>query len=289
MRIRIMLAGVLLGAGSVTAQFMGLPVGGGPAMPAPGAWRVSGGGVFHSDLQLLGGRVAHGLTKNWLVFVDGGMTDHRDAGLDNGWAFQAGAGYALPFDWPVDAALRATAGFLQADGAAGAEVSQRNLQGGLWVGRTYGAWTPYGFLGLDFLQTQVDDGTQGVSEDQADPVLVAGISVALNPAVALYAEAAFIEEPLLGVGLRGTFGPPVKTAARPSEARIPPAGESLSPAPQQMQPEPAQPRSKPRRKKKAGEGPPAAQVPPPAAALADPVPAPVPAPEAPPANEPVLP
>lgn len=202
---------VMAFAASAMGQIMGLPVGGGAATPNAGTLQVSGGGVFNGDLSLYGGRVAYGVADSLLVFGDVGLMDLD--GLDIGFSFQAGATYALPFELPVDLALRATAGMGSADTDNGNDVSLMSLNGGLVVSKTLDMFTPYAFIGFSFVDSEVTPNkrSRAIQEDMTDMMLAGGISVAPTEQLSLYVEVAFIEltewidDVFVGVGARWAF------------------------------------------------------------------------------------
>jgi hypothetical protein len=202
---------VMAFAASAMGQILGLPVGGGAVAPGAGTFAVSGGGVFNGDVSLYGGRVAYGVTEGLAVFGDAGLMDVD--GLDIGFAFQAGALYVLPFELPVDLALRATAGTGSADTDNGNDVSLMSLNGGLVVSKTLDIFTPYAFLGLSYVDTEVTPNkrSRSIQEDMTDVMLAGGVSVAPTEQLSLYVEVALIEltewidDVFVGAGVRWAF------------------------------------------------------------------------------------
>lgn len=175
------------------AQFTGLPVAGGAAAPEAGSWRVSGGVVIgnavnENDINIYGGRVTFAPTKGLALFGEAGAMD-PDVG-DMGLAFQGGAQYTLPLDWPVDLALRGVVGHASLEDRL-AEYTALNLNGGVVVSKTFTQWTPYGFAGIDYLS--VDIARRGTkTEDEVDPALAAGVLYAMNERLSFYGEVGFV-------------------------------------------------------------------------------------------------
>lgn len=192
---------VVMMAVPALAQLAGLPIAGGALADA--GLRASGGIMVGDDFNMYGVRATFSPAQGLALFGDAGALD-PDHG-DMGWAFQGGAQFTLPLGAPVDLALRGVAGLAGYD-FDGGDVSMLDLNGGLVVSKTIEQLTPYGFVGINYIDSEVDIDHGGkVSDDETDLAVAAGVSFALNEKLSFYAEIAHIDDPFFGGGARVNF------------------------------------------------------------------------------------
>jgi hypothetical protein len=201
----LMLACLLLAPLSARAQFLGLPIAATARAPAMGETTVSAGGVLGDDFNVYGGRLSFAPLGRLALFADVGAID-PDGG-DMGFAFQLGGSFTLPLNKsnPVDVALRAVwdrAGF---DLDAG-EVTASGFNAGVLVSREVKLFSPYAYLGLNFLDSEVKlkGGGKG-SDDSTDLAVAIGTLIRLTQPFALYLEFAHVDDPFVNFGGRWTF------------------------------------------------------------------------------------
>ena len=194
MKPRLVMGLVMMAAWPAMGQILGLPVGGGAAVPAAGAWPLSGGGVFNGEVNLYGGRVAAVPVDGLVVFADAGVIDME--GMDAGFGAQGGVLYSLPFRWPVDVALRATAGWGATDSDHGNEIELTTCNGGVVISKLYQHFfTPYGFIGANYLDSDVVPAGGGAKlrEDMTELMLTGGVSATPGEALTVYLEASYLD------------------------------------------------------------------------------------------------
>jgi opacity protein-like surface antigen len=197
---------VLALAAPAMAQFIGLPIAGGAAAPEVGQFGISGGAVINDDVNGFGGRVSFAPAQGLSLFGDVGILDWDTSGVDNGLAVQAGALFTLPVDLPVDMAVRGTVGMTKTDIKGGGDISTFDLGGGLLVSKAFDAITPYGYVGIQYTDAEVDtDGFGKQSDDDTELAIGGGVSFALNDQFSLYGEMIYIDDPFFGVGGRFRF------------------------------------------------------------------------------------
>lgn len=195
---------VLMLAVPVMAQLAGLPIAGGAGLSQPGALNVSGGAVIGDDFNTYGMRLGYAVLDDLTLFGDVGVLD-PDYG-DTGWAFQGGGLVALPLKGlPVDVALRGSLGYAGYD-VRGGDVRMMNLMGGVLVSKTIEQFTPYAFLGLNYIDAEVKVRGHGkYSDDETDLAIAGGVECALTEQVSLYGELVYIDDLFVGFGGRWRF------------------------------------------------------------------------------------
>ena len=194
MKPRLVMGLVMMAAWPAMGQILGLPVGGGAAVPAAGAWPLSGGGVFNGEVNLYGGRVAAVPVDGLVVFADAGVIDME--GMDAGLGVQGGTLYRLPFRWPVEVALRATAGWGATDSDQGNEMELTTFNGGMLISKLYqNFFTPYGFIGANYLDSEVSPagGAAEIREDMTELMLTGGVAATPGEALTVYLEASYLD------------------------------------------------------------------------------------------------
>lgn len=187
------------------AQFYGLPIADGASAPAAGETRASAGAVLAGDFNLYGGRLLFAPLGRLALFADFGAMD--PAAGDLGSAFQGGAKFTLPLkaDNPVDVALRATWAFASYD-TRGGDLKMNGFNVGALVSREVERLTPYAFLGLNFVDAEVDiNGPGRNSKDETDLAVAAGVLLRLVRHLSLYGELAHVDELMFNAGARWTF------------------------------------------------------------------------------------
>lgn len=195
---------VLMLAVPVLAQFAGLPIAGGAGLSQPGALNVLGGAVIGDDFNTYGVRLGYAVLDNLTLFADAGALD-PDMG-DMGWAFQGGGLFTLPLpDLPVDIGIRGTVGYAGFD-IEGGDITVLDLMGGVLVSKTIDQITPYGFIGVNYMDSEVKlHGYGKGSDDQTDLAVAGGVEFALTNEFLLYGEVAYIDDVFVGFGARWRF------------------------------------------------------------------------------------
>ena len=188
---------------AVSAQFVGLPIAGGAAAPETGETRRSAGAVMGDDFNLYGGRLFFSPIRRLGLFVDAGAID-PDGG-DVGFAGQGGALFALPLsESPVDVALRATWGHARFD-IRGGDLKAYAFNAGAVVSREVEFLTPYAFLGLNFVDTEVKARGVKYSDDETDLAVAFGALLRLGARFSVYGELAHVDELFFSFGARWTL------------------------------------------------------------------------------------
>ena len=188
----------------VMAQFAGLPIANSAAAPVAGETRISGGAAFSDDFSLYGGRLSFAPIGRLALFGDLGAID-PDGG-DLGPSGQAGLQFTLPMgeEKLMDMALRATVGYARFD-FDGGDLAMDGFTLGALVSRDVTLITPYVFLGMSFVDTEVDVHGMKESEDETDLAFAVGTLLNLTDAFSLYGEYAHVDESFLNAGARWTF------------------------------------------------------------------------------------
>jgi hypothetical protein len=187
-----------------SAQIIGMPIADGAAAPPMGETRASAGAVLGDDFNLYGARLSFAPIHRLALFVDFGAID-PDGG-DMGFAFQGGAKFTLPLNPEnlADVALRATFGNAGFD-FHGGDVDMTGFTGGAEVSRTLGAFTPYAFLGLSFLDYEAQAGSYKESKDETDLAFALGSLLRFGQNFSLYVELAHVDDFLTAFGGRWDF------------------------------------------------------------------------------------
>ena len=203
MKKLIVVAMVCAMAAPAMAQFIGLPYADSAAAPAQGLLRVSGGVVIGDEANAYGGRFTYGLIEGLALFADLGMID-PDGG-DTGVCYQGGGKFTLPLELPVDVALRGVVGMSSFDvGPADMDVFDVNV--GALISKDMDMFTPYGFIGLDYEDAEVDiPGVVSASDDETNVAIAGGVLFSLTEQLSFYGEIAYIDDPYFGLGGRFTF------------------------------------------------------------------------------------
>lgn len=191
-------------AAPAMAQFAGLPYADSAAAPEAGLIRVSGGAVVGDDANGYGGRVTFGVMEGLALFADLGMIDPDEG--DAGLAYQGGGKYTLPLDLPVDVALRGTIGMASYEVTDDVDADWLFVNVGALVSKTIEQFTPYGFLGMNYSDVEVDwEGVGDASEDETDVALAGGVLFDLTEQLSLYGEIVHIDDLFFGLGGRFQF------------------------------------------------------------------------------------
>ena len=186
------------------AQFGGVPVAGGAAVPATGETTVTAGAVVGDDYHLYGGRMSFAPLRRLALTADLGAIDPN--GGDIGLAFQLGGRFTLPLgeDNPVNAALRALWGHASFDGRSG-DVEADSFHLGVVVSREFSLFTPYVLAGLTFVDTETKTSEGKRSNDSTEAALGFGAQLNLTEKWAMYAEFLYIDDPFWALGARWTL------------------------------------------------------------------------------------
>ena len=203
----IVMAMVVVLAGSASAQLMGLPVAEG-AKAEGGALRVSGGAVIGDDANGYGGRVSYGLMEGLSLFGDLGLFDPDDG--DSSLAWQVGGKFTLPLDLPVDLAIRAAVGMTSYDLEYGGEkigdLDYTTVMGCALASKDIEQFTLYGFAGLAYHKAKVSTRWHGSSsDDDTEPAFGGGAIFSLTEQISLYGEVAHIDDMFFSLGGRFEF------------------------------------------------------------------------------------
>ncbi len=187
------------------AQFLGLPIADDAKAPTMGTTRISAGGVQGDEFNLYGGRLSFAPIGRLALFADVGAID-PDRG-DLGFACQLGAQFTLPLGQsrPVDVALRAAWDQARFDLDAG-DVESSGFNAGVLVSREVKLFSPYAYLGLNFVDSEVKvKGGGKASDDSTDLAVAVGTLIRLADPFALYVEFAHVDDPFVNFGGRWTF------------------------------------------------------------------------------------
>ena len=185
------------------AQLAGLPCADSASRIEAHSLRLSGGGVIGENENLYGGRVTYGLLEDLAIFADLGMVepDYADSGL----AYQGGAKLTLPFDLPVDLALRAAVGMTSLE-SRNWDIDVISLSGSLLASKDFERLSPYVFLGMDYKSIEAQASTGSSADDTETNILVGGgLLYSLSKNLSLYGEAAWVEDPYFSAGARWQF------------------------------------------------------------------------------------
>lgn len=195
---------ILIMAVSAQAQFLGLPIADNASAPVMGETRVSGGVIAGND-QLYGARLMFAPLHRLALFGDVGVIS-PDKGRTS-LAYQGGLKFTVPMKEhvPVDVAVRALWGYASYDLSGGGELTRNHFSGGVMVGRDVSLFSPYAYVGLAVDQSETRAGGDRTSDSDVDPALAFGTLLRFTENFSLYAEFAFVENALLGVGARWTF------------------------------------------------------------------------------------
>ena len=203
MKRAVVILAVLALAVPALAQFGGLPIAGGADGMKAGGLRGSGGLVLGDDFNLYGVRGTFALMEGLAVFGDAGVID-PDIG-DMGWALQGGGLFMLPLGLPVDVGVRGTVGLAGYD-FDGGSASFKNLNGGVLASKKIEMFTPYAFMGLNYVKATLDlDHLSDVDDDETDLALAGGAAISLNEQISFYGEIAYIDDPFFAAGMRLDF------------------------------------------------------------------------------------
>jgi opacity protein-like surface antigen len=204
MKKLIVIAMVCAMAAPAMAQFAGLPYADSAAAPAAGLIRASAGAVVGDDANGYGGRITFGVMEGLALFADLGIIDPDEG--DTGSAYQGGGKYTLPLDLPVDVALRGTLGMASYEAADDVDADWLFVNVGALVSKEIEALTPYGFIGMNYSDLEIDwEGVGDASEDETDVALAGGVLFALNEQLSLYGEIIHIDDLFFGLGGRFQF------------------------------------------------------------------------------------
>ena len=193
-------------AAPAMAQFGGLPYADSAAAPEAGLMRVSGGLVMGDDFNTYGGRFTYGVMDGLAVFGDLGLLDPDEG--DSGFAYQGGAKFTLPLELPVDLAVRAAIGMASYD-VEGGDADMTDFNGGVLASKDLDMFTPYAFIGLNYLKWEVSADTEfgsfDADDDETDIALAGGVIFSLTDQISLYGEVAYIDDPFFAAGGRFQF------------------------------------------------------------------------------------
>ncbi|NLG35620.1 MAG: outer membrane beta-barrel protein [Lentisphaerae bacterium] len=185
------------------AQFAGLPIAGPATVGEGGATWVSAGAVIGDDFNLYGGRLSFSPIGRLSLFADAGAIDPDDGDL--GLSFQGGVQFTLPMkESPVDVAARATWGHAGFD-VKGGDVKMSGFNIGALLSRDLESFSPYVFLGLNVVDSEVKAGGAKHTDDATDLAAAFGALLRLGHQFALYGEIAHVDDLFFSVGLRRVF------------------------------------------------------------------------------------
>ena len=195
---------VLMLAVPALAQMAGMPIAGGAGYSQPGTLTGSGGVVIGDDFNTLGVRGGVAVLANLTLFGDVGVLD-PDHGK-TGWTIQGGGGLTLPRPGRLfDVGLRATLGYAGYD-IQGGDMKIMDVMGGVLVSRPIGIFTPYGVLGINYMDTDETTRAYGKrNSDHTDLALAGGLELELTPKLSLYAELLHIDDVFWALGGRFRF------------------------------------------------------------------------------------
>jgi len=196
---------VLMLAVPAMAQFAGLPIAGGAGLATPSSFNASGGIVLSDDFNTYGVRGAFAVMENLTLFGDAGALDPDEG--DMGWAIQGGGVFTLPLqDLPVDVGIRGALGYAGYD-MDGGDATMMDFMAGVLASKSIDQFTPYAFLGFNYLKWEVDvDGPYGkVDDDETDLAIAGGCEFALTEQFSIYGELAHIDDLFFGLGGRMRF------------------------------------------------------------------------------------
>ena len=180
-----------------------MPIAGGAWRSQPGAFTGSGGVVIGDDYTTYGVRGGIAVLANLTLFGDMGLLD-PDHGK-TGWTIQGGGLLTLPPYGLMDVGLRATVGYAGYD-IKGGDAEIMDVMGGVLMSRKLGIFTPYGFLGINYMDTDTQTHADGnKSHNDTDVALAAGLELELAPQFSLYGELLHIDDLFYGLGGRFRF------------------------------------------------------------------------------------
>lgn len=194
---------VLMLAVPALAQMAGMPIAGGAGRSQPGTFTGSGGVVIGDAYNAYGVRGGIAVLANLTLFGDLGLLD-PDHGK-TGWAIQGGGLLALKQHGLMDVGLRATVGYAGYD-ITGGDAEIMDVMGGVLISRKLGIFTPYGFLGINYMDMDTQTHADGKkSHNDTDVALAAGLELELAPSFSLYGELLHIDDFFWGLGARARF------------------------------------------------------------------------------------
>jgi len=233
-RVLVIMMVLALTAGHALGVGFGLGVGDTAAKLDGGTFRVGGGAVVADDVKFYGGRATFSVMDVLRVFVEGGVVD-LDMWDDNGYGVGGGVVFCVPFDLPVDLAVRlgivkpvfedmsgtvpgpggvaAASWDISIIGGNAAVIASYDLEqlvkglsvyavGGVNVIRTKTEWSVTVDPGLGF-------GGVGASDDETDtatdPMVGGGVLWSMNDLISIYAEVLHIDDVFGAGGVRITF------------------------------------------------------------------------------------
>lgn len=195
------LAALLVTAGTVVrGQGVGLQVADTAEARSAGDTEFTGGYVFSDRMSSYAVRATASIEDELRAFFDLGWSDPE--GSDEGnLAVQAGAIYALPVDDSLsDLGLRAAGYYADTDSVdiMGCSLmllsSGETILDGLYV---------YGGLGADLSKREVEiTRSKNSSRGELNPALTLGTLYFFTPHISAYIEASYIDEIMLGCGVR---------------------------------------------------------------------------------------
>lgn len=193
---KILVAGVILAsmAGGVFAQGYGVPLADTAAPCEEGMFRLGASYTYEKYVRAYGVRLGYGLDEGIQIFGDLGGLDPDKSDMSLG--FQVGGIYTLPFELPIDLAVRAilSKGFNDAD--------YIGVGGGLMVSYDMEEFVEglslYGQLGIYYYKP--DEG-----DKKTEAAITGGAMYALDENLSFFAEYSHIDENFYGGGIRWTF------------------------------------------------------------------------------------
>jgi len=140
---------------------------------------------------------------NLTLFGDVGLLDPDDG--KTGWAVQGGGLVSLPKNGLMDVGLRATVGYAGYD-VKGGDAKIMDVMGGVLISRKLGIFTPYGFLGINYMDTDTKTHADGKkSNNDTDVALAGGLELELTQQFSLYGELLHVDDFFWGLGARMRF------------------------------------------------------------------------------------
>ena len=194
---------VLILAVPALAQIAGMPIAGGAGRLQPGTFTGSGGVVIGDNYNTYGVRGGIAVLANFTLFGDVGLLDPDDG--KTGWAVQGGGLVSLPKNGLMDMGLRMTVGYAGYD-IKGGDAEIMDVMGGVLMSRKLGIFTPYGFLGINYMDTDTKTHADGKkSNNDTDLALAGGLELELTQQFSLYGELLHVDDFFWGLGARVRF------------------------------------------------------------------------------------
>lgn len=196
---------LLMLAAPAMAQLVGLPIADGAGAPDARLLQASAGIQVGDDVNMYGGRATFAPMDALSIFADVGLVDWDSSAIKLGYGGQVGALYSLPLDLPVDLGVRVALGAGRADLKRHGNTTWFTLNSGVLASLTIDRFTPYAFVGINYINSKISGRSVSRSHDDTDPALGGGVVVELLDNVSVYAEIMHIDSAFFGIGGRYRF------------------------------------------------------------------------------------